>query len=471
MFDGTTVGTGDEQQAIRNKPLVAGRSLLITLLVALPAVAQDPCPPQIVTVDGETVVSAGVACPSNDTQRSRTPDYQDPVASCSALQSRRVVTVSSGSALQQALTNANCGDTIRLAAGRYSTNINLRKSCPAENPIIVEGAANFGSVVTGRWTTTGDRNIVTGIKFSGPSSGVTCRGNNNKILGNQFTGTASSAVQLSVESSEGYACEVAYNEMYRPQSGCHGSGEFKQAIKMNTAGTGESDSAQRNVWIHHNHFRDWDSDGCNQGDVIEIGESGNYDWAPNLRLGMYLENNLIERYNRKGQAAVDMKIGGNVVRGNTLRDSPDTRIQGRFGIGSVWESNFIDGGALLVNNRDNIVACNHVRGQNIRVQAGTQEPEALGNGYARAVNTLVARNNGALLVGHQYNGNHKLAARNTRIESHSGRVSFGLHAGTVDNRGDQSGYVCPTAVEMRDSQVGPAALDRAPATYLRCRRP
>lgn len=474
MFDHIMFENGDERLAGRRRVIVASGSLILTLLISAPAAAQDPCPPQITSINADTVISENEACPSTPPppiSQSDTPDYQDPLATCSGLQSRRVVSVSNATALQQAMNNASCGDTIQLAGGSYGSNLALSKSCPANNPVIVKGAANFASVATGRWTTTGARNIITGIKFSGSSSGVNCRGTNNKIIGNRFTGTGGNAIQLSAEASAAVACEIAYNELYNPAAGCVGAGEFKQAIKMNTAGSGQSTTAQKNVWIHHNYFRDWTSAGCNQGDVIEIGESGQYDWVPNLQLGMYIEDNLIDNYTRSGQAAFDIKIGGNVIRRNTIVNSTNVRIQGRQGIGSIWESNWIGSGALMVNNRDNIVVCNRVRGQNIRVQAGTQEPAELGNGYPRAVDTLVAGNDGPLLVGHQYNSNYDLAATNTTIEDHTGSISFGLHTGTVNNSGSPSSYVCPAAVELSPSQVGLAAMDQAPASYLTCRRP
>jgi hypothetical protein len=463
MPEHITSNKGSGSLAGRRKGLISGCSFMLTLLVVAPAVAQVPCPPQIFGTQGEECA----AIPPQPTQQSSTPDYQDPLAACSGLQARRVVSVATASALQDAMTNASCGDTIQLAGGSYGSDLALSKSCPADNPVIVKGAANFASVATGRWTLTGARNIVADIQFSGSSSGVNCRGTNNKILGNRFTGTARNAIQLSAAASPAVACEVAYNEIYSPTATCD---TFRQAIKMNTGGSGQSATAQKDIWIHHNYIHDWPG-GCKQADVIEIGESGNYDWVPTLKLGMYLEDNLIERHTNTGQASFDIKIGGNVVRRNTLSDVTNMRIQGRQGIGSIWEGNWIESGALMVNNTDNIVACNYVRGQNIRVIAGTYEYNALGNGYPRARNTLVAGNDGPLLVGHQYNENHTYHAQNTTIEDHTGPISFGLHTGTVNNSVESSSYMCPAAVKLSPSQVGPAALGQAPASYLMCRRP
>ena len=446
------------------------RFLLLTSLISASATAQAPCPPQV-SVDGAPVINGSGACPAASPKlQSDTPDYQDPMASCSGLQSRRVVSVSNITALQQAVKDASCGDTIQLAGGTYDSDLALSKSCSADDPVIVEGAANFASVATGRWTMTGARNIIAGVQFSGSSSGVNCRGNNNKVIGNRFSGTSANAVQLQGQSSADVACEVAYNEFYSPADFCSGDGEFRQAIKMNTGSSGESQTAQRDVWIHHNYIHDWPG-GCNQSDAIEIGESGKYDWVPTLALGLYLEDNLMENLAQSGEAAVDMKIGGNVIRGNTLRNVTNMRIQGRFGYGSIWESNWIDGGALRVTNQNNIVVCNRVRGQNIRIGAGNQPLTELGNGYAPAVNTLVAKNDGPLLVGHQYSSDFVLPATDTTIEEHTGSISFGLDTGTVNKSASPSGYFCPAAVELSPSQVGPAAISRAPASYLRCRRP
>ena len=196
---GANVG---ERLVGRGQVIVASVSLVLTWLVSAPAVAQDPCPPQVISVDGGTVISNSEECPSTlppPISQSDTPDYQDPLATCSGLQSRRVISVATATALQQAMNNASCGDTIQLAAGTYGSDFTLSKSCPANNPVIVKGAANFASVATGQWMMTGARSIVTGIQWH--DGRVRCRGNNNKVIGNRFTGTGGSAIQLQAVNS------------------------------------------------------------------------------------------------------------------------------------------------------------------------------------------------------------------------------------------------------------------------------
>jgi hypothetical protein len=154
---------GNERLVRLRTNFVVGRMLMLTLLIAAPAVAQVPCPPQI---DSSTSEECGAnQIPQSDTPESDTPDYQDPLASCSALESRRVVPVATAAALQQALDTAGCGDTIELAAGTYSSTFSISKSCPATNPIIVRGAPNFQSTIRRSFAITGQHTIVTGINL------------------------------------------------------------------------------------------------------------------------------------------------------------------------------------------------------------------------------------------------------------------------------------------------------------------
>lgn len=437
----------------------------------------QPCPPVVLTLNNKPAVSAETSCKKDS---STTPDYADPVAGVTLRASRTRVAVSNVSQLNTAIQGAACGTDIVVAAGTYSGATSFDRNCPVDNPVILRGAANFGTVLTGQMQMTGAHNIVTGVKFSGEGSSVYCRGTNNKVLGNRFEGTGRVAVQLAAEISPAVACEVAYNEISKPAAWdtCQCPGDpmqFRQAIKMNTAGTGQSNTAQRSIWIHHNYIHSWVNKcdpACfdsSDADVIEIGESGSYDWAPTFQLGAYIEDNLMENLTQVGQAAMDLKIGGNVVRRNSLIDAPSQRLSGRIGPGSVWESNWVPNGAIVTNQRNSVVACNYVRGQQIRVQAGTMEWNAVGPGYPRSVNARVVKNDGPLIVGHQYNENHTLAAQNTVIEEHKGSIELGLQTGTVDKRNSPSAYTCPVAVPLSPSQVGPGALSQAPAAYRAAR--
>jgi hypothetical protein len=480
MFDKIMFENQDMRLAQYKKALVAGRAFILTLLISAPAAAQNPCPPQIVSADGESVASEGAVCPGTDApgSQSQTPEYQDPLAACSGFQSRRVVAVSNARALQDALNSANCGDTIELAAGTYGSNVTLNKSCPANNPIIVKGTANFASVATGRWTLAGARNIVTGIEWNGGR--MTCRGNNNKIIGNRFVNTSGSpAIQLQAENapSTDVACEIAYNLFANPTSACSGTGAFKNAIKAYTDGTGSPETAPRDVWIHHNHFRNWKTD-CDQGDLIELGESGTYDWWPGLLTGIYIEDNLIEGFTGGKRASImDLKMGGGmVIRRNTVRDSGSKRVQSRFAHTSVWESNWLEGGSILhINNKDQIVACNNVT-NNIRIQAGNMDVGELGSGYTRSRDVLVTSNKaGELIIGFNYQTGHDIPALRTTVMDHSGKITCGREDNTSGACGDTAksspSYQCAAAVQLTGGQVGPAALSRAPTKYLQCRRP
>ncbi len=399
---------------------------------------------------------------------SDTPDYIDPVAGVTLLGGRTTVNATPASFAAD-LAAAGAGTTINLGAGTYGGAVTIDKGFPSNNPLIIKGAANFASILTGIWTTTGNFNIINGVKFNGTGAEIRLRGTNNKALACGFTGTEQTAVQLSVEGSPGEANEIAYCEFSFPNIVT--ANQFRQAIKMNTAGSGQPQTAQDDVWIHHNYFHDWDTTGYNQGDLIELGESGTYDWVKTRRIGCYIEDNLIERFERGGNECMDLKIGGLVVRRNTNRLGTNTKITQRQGEGSIFESNYLNPGTISAFSRDQIIVGNEVQGGNIRVNAGEIGPDEFTNLHNAAFDTLATGNIGTLSVGHVTNANYDVAADGTIIEDHTGTINFDLDTNTTDNRNGPSSRNFVPAVELQIADVGPAALANASVAYLAARVP
>jgi hypothetical protein len=466
------------------KVFIASRSLLLTLLISAPTTAQVPCPPLLSDQTGNTD-NVDAQCAEILIQQSDTPDYQDPLASCSGLKARRVVSVATATDLRNAVANASCGDTIRLAAGTYSSSFTINKSCPADNPVIIQGTGNFASVVSGRLTMLGARNIVTGIQFSGSNSGVICAGTNNKIIGNRLTGTDRWAIKVTSEQEFGVNCEIAYNEIYRPADwgvDCENQTkiQFRQAIKMPSRGDGDNGaSVHQGAWVHHNYIHDWPDKPCSNwdsgdADIIEPGES-NYDWSSSTSSGWYIEKNLIERALQVRNAVFDLKVGGIVARHNTVRDSaPGMGLNIRFGSNTVVESNWMENGGTVVHGGNHRVACNdYGNGPGVRLRAGDVEWNSGVNGHPRARNVLVAGNLGPLIVGHAPLSSATLPVQNSVIEDHTGSITLesGFHTGTIDNRDQASDLKCAQAVPLRVAQVGPAAMSQTSASYLKCRVP
>jgi hypothetical protein len=201
---------------------------------------------------------------------------------------------------------------------------------------------------------------------------------------------------------------------------------------------------------------------------MEIGESGTYSFVRTVDAGWYIEDNLFTNMQDDGEAILDMKLGGSVIRRNTVSNSTNVSIQARQGTFNIWESNYLENGNIKIHGRGHKVVCN--RGP-IKIISGENEWNTLSNNHPRSYETLVADNNGSLVVGYVPNKDYTWPAFATTIEKHNGSISFDLHTDTVDRSGDPSSYACPAAAKLSPRQVGPAAMSQASASYLACRRP
>ncbi|MBW2524506.1 MAG: hypothetical protein JRI23_10035 [Deltaproteobacteria bacterium] len=423
--------------------------------------------------DTLSTATATVTIRDTDGATSDTPAYSDPISGVTLLGGRRLVSAATSDELANAIEAASCGDDITLAEGTYTIAATLATLCPANNPVRILGAASFGSVYSAQlsFEYPGSYAIVTGVDFDGGR--IICRGKNNKIIGNRFRGSASgSQIQLEAHDSplEDEACEIAYNDVIGPGPGCSGAAEFRQWIKMNTGGSGLAQTVQRNVWIHHNQVR-WPTSNCDQGDVIELGESGIYDYTHTMRSGTYLEDNLFENVISGDSGAVmDLKIGGNFVLRNTVRGANGERLSQRVGQETIFEANYLaDGSDIVVSNALNTVACNTVTSGDIRNLAGDQDVGEFGNGHTRADDTLFVSNHGTLNIGYQWNDTYTLPATDTVVEDHTGTIHCILESATVGACGDSATPVasrmCTAAVELSESQVGSDALGNAPTEW------
>jgi hypothetical protein len=421
--------------------------------------------------------------PAQDTY---SDDYDDTTTAGGAVIGERSTTnVSNASQLASAMTGAACGTDIQMAAGTYNAaSWSFNRSCPATNPVILHGAANFGSTISGGVIAmTGARNIITGVRFSGSSARVSLRGTNNKLIANRFTNWSGNAIAPSAETSPGTQGEIAYNEIFSPANWASvtcpsNANQSRFGIRMNTAGSGQANTVHHDVWVHHNWFYDFPNKPCSnyssgQSDAIEPCES-NYDWTATTSIGWMIENNLIENHAQSGQAAIDMKCGGAVIRFNTLRDISNMRFDARYGAGNIFEGNYITSGGTVLNSANHSVVCNfYGAGLGIRLVAGNQEwnyGASAGGTHNRVQDALVANNEAPLLrVGHQYDGNSNLATLRTEIWEHTGSITFGLHSNTSNNSGDTWSGTCGEPSQLSDSQVGPQALPNAATAYLEAR--
>jgi hypothetical protein len=450
----------------------AGVWLALSVAISGPTAADAPCPPQILTIDGGSVISGSKVCPG-PAGESDTPDYDDPMATCSGLGGRRVVSVANASAFQQAMSNAACGDTIQLAAGNYSGSFSISKTCPMTSPVIIKGASGFQSTITSQFVMNGQSTIMTGVRVAGPAASVRFGGRNNKLLANKFTDWRTYAIPV-ITGEQG---EIAYNEFFEPHPWLEsevGTYPFRMGIR-----TTEKDptSFHYKAWVHHNYFHDFPEKpvpaqyDSGQSDAMEVCETGRASTAA-LLSGWYIESNLIERHNQ-GHGIVDLKCGGVVFRYNTVVDSPGGRVDIRLGSHDVIESNWMENsGGTIVHGGYNKIVGNYMRGgAGLTLVTGEYEWNVANTGHQQAYKALVAGNNtNALKIGQPASASAKFPATDTVIEAHSGSTPV-LNDETNTVVRSTTGVKFRAPSRLASNEVGPTALARASPEYLECRIP
>ena len=461
--------------------IVAIYAVFSGLLISHTAGAEQPCPPDLTDPDGGTVVSPGPSCPGSPAQSSQTPDYNDPVAGVTLLGGRTVVNAGNAGALTTALGAAACGDTIQLSAGTYGTDSTLNKTCPANNPIILKGAANFGSVFTATLTLGGARNIVTGIDFNGSGAGINLGGTNNKVIANKFRGWGATNVntRYAISVPAGGFGEIAYNDLSNPGPYQNPPNNSLRIAIRTTEGANEA-NLHKNAWVHHNYFHDFPTKpvvgnyGSGQDDAMEICQTGQRSWIPASIAGWYIESNLISNH-QGADGLIDLKCGGMVVRYNTIVNS-NGRLDLRAGGFSVLESNWIrgTGAGIQVHGKGHSIIGNNTSGA-IKILAGTvgcTEYSTNGSYHAAACDIFVAGNNASLVVGDHALATQTVPTTNAVIEQHTGNVVINsptLAIGTVDHRNQSTAVDFVPAVQLTIGQVGPAALASGSAAYKAAR--
>jgi hypothetical protein len=401
---------------------------------------------------------------------SDTPDYAEDVSTGLTL-SLVNTPIADNAALDALLAggaSANCNKRAVLTAGAYNGNKTLNDDCPAATPFKIECATLGACTSTGVWSLSGASTIIEAMRLS---NRVNCEGNRNKILRNQFIGTTGgAAIQFGPSNSPSvdFGCEIAYNLFESPNTTClvvNGTG-FKQAIKMYVSGSGQPQTVHRSIWIHHNYFHDWDS-ACLQGDAIELGESGTYDWTLTLLSGIYIEDNVFDGFSAGTNGlVVDMKVGGVVFRRNTLLNVGTKPVSQRVGPADIIAENYMPSTNIIVTGPDAKVVCNAVG--TIRLRAGDMVVGELGGGQMQSADAHVASNIGSVVVGYIPTGGeaqYTEPALTTLIENHNGSVSFVVEDGTIDNRNGPSTYDCPAATQKPVADVGPDAISDASSGY------
>lgn len=363
----------------------------------------------------------------------------------------KVVKVSSCDSAQNALDSAALGTHVALEPGTYNCDLTMNR-----NGVVLRSREFLNATLTGKVEITGSDNYLFGFKIHGHDTGVKLGGVGNRIFRNSFEGWPKHAITM-IAGRDG---RVGYNEFSNPcpWSTCAG-GNYPLRIAIRTAEK-DPNSFHFNARIFRNYFHDFptkpnpDDYHSGQDDAMEVCQTLRPATAT-LQTGWRIQYNLIARH-MQGHGVIDLKCGGNIVRYNTMIDSPGGRIDSRNGHYNTIASNWMEGtGGMTILGRGHKYVGNQItRGGVINVMAANGEWNVTQEQKPRAYETILIGNNAALKVGHAYEGDI-LPAYNTRVEGHQGNIAYGNHIGTqvVNN----TSMKIKPAVKLIPSQVGPRA--------------
>lgn len=213
-------------------------------------------------------------------------------------------------ALQTAINNARPGDVLVLATGNYTTQSNIEVAAVGtpEKPITIEAEQIGSAVIAGKG----------GFNLIRPASYIL-------IKGFKFTHSSSKAksgagtkfcrwTQNDFETTgDGEDLTIAGSD----QQVDHNNFENKDAMGRFLAIRGEGSQIAERLWIHHNYFGHFKSQGGKNGaEAFQFGLSG-YSMSTSNSL---VEHNLFEDCNGEAEL-ISVKASGVTLRYNTFRDS------------------------------------------------------------------------------------------------------------------------------------------------------
>ncbi len=356
------------------------------------------------------------------------------------------------SALQAALNNAQQGEHIVADNTAYNCNVTMNKT-----GVVLRSKNLLGATFTGQITMEGSNNYLFGFKIHGNNTNVRLGGTNNKVLRNNFQGWP----RFAITAVTGRGGEIGYNEFSRPcpWATC-GGGDYPLRIAIRTAENSPS-NFHFNAKVYRNYFHDFPTKPnpanyhSGQDDAMEVCQTLRPATAM-LQTGWLIEYNLIANH-LQGHGVMDFKCGGNIIRYNTMINSPAGRIDARNGHYNTVVGNWMEGtgGMTVLGRGHNYIGNRIVGGGSIMVMAADGEWNINQNGLKqRAYEVTLTGNNAPLTIGKTYGG-ETFPAFNTRVQGHHGNISYGMHTGTSVSA-SATGDV-PQAVKLTPSQVGPSA--------------
>lgn len=380
---------------------------------------------------------------------------------------QKSVKVSGRDALTKALLAAKAGDHIVVAAGTYAGDFKLAVNGSAASPIVIEAAPGAAPVFTGHFTLDGAYGVLAGMRFNG--DGVTVSGDHCRVTRNLISGTDGGTQGVIRVEFTGNA-RIDHNEL-----------ASVKGIAVNLQISANNPAASLGIHVDHNYIHDHQAGASEE--VIRILTDAYFD------TGAVIEDNLLDHViqgNTGQHEATSLKTSGNILRGNTLIDSPLAAFNTRNGNRNLYEHNFIrNAGGIEIWGDDNIVRSNTLINADLEVRAGNGTMDTHEDGcpadqvpmfrvnptdkdcvgaHAAARRTQVSDNavtGGTIVVGKTFSHSDRpetFAAQDTHLFRNSVKAQLlgKLAVNTKDDGGSPQGSA---GVELKPVDVGVLAAD------------
>lgn len=287
--------------------------------------------------------------------------------------SAEVHVVDSIAALKAKINDAEPGDTITVKDGLYATNsaITVKRGGTAAKPVTIAAEHLGGVEITGtngfNVVEPAEYIVITGFKLTHASgkNSIAAGTSHVRFSRNVFQCTGDGAY-LSIIGDD---AEVDYNEF-----------RDKKTTGSMIAVGGTGSQVARRLWIHHNYFHDFASAGATGSEMIRLGLT-----ALSMSTGVALvEHNLLTRCRGENEL-ISTRSSGNILRYNTLLDSPSCQLTLRHGNDCVVYGNYIRNteGLRIFGDRHQIFS-NYFEGNYMGINLGNGSAEAADGGAPNA---------------------------------------------------------------------------------------
>lgn len=350
--------------------------------------------------------------------------------------SGKVIKVSNGSQLTQALKNASAGQTIELGNGNYNGSFQINNSGNKNNAILIKARSKLKAVLQKQLRVRGNYVVVSDLSFKG--AGVTLFGANCRVTRCYFNGCGT-AVGLQGAAN----AQVDHNEITR----WNNTGVDCDPTYEGRKGT--------NPRIYRNHF--YNGANRNRNSAINLGQQST---DQPVAVNGIVEYNLVENANKKYKT-IYCKSSNNTFRYNTIINAQG--MENRHGKNNQFIGNWLQNCDAFVVADENCRVegnkCVNLK-SGMRVMAGdissSQVPKQ-GGGVPFSYRCQIIENDvdTVLKIGSTYSGWKKtLPALETTVSGHKGKISQQAQKKTKIASGNQS-KAGNKAKKLTAKQVGP----------------